>query len=546
MQYHFNQFVLDTDLLELYEHDQSLHVEPQVAAVLTLLIENRGQLVAKEIFNQVVWEGRVVSDSSLNSCIRAARKLLGDDGKKQAYIRTIHKKGFSFVADVAVDEIRQLDNLKTSSIDQNFGAEHFDSDVHDSNTLNGDELMDEEWLKIPEIPSIAVLPFKNLSPDSAQDAFSDGITEDIITALSKISSMLVIAPGSVFTYKERTVDYRQVSQDLGVRYILEGSIRNQNQRIRVTAKLLDAFTGVHIWAEKYDRLLDDMFRVQDELMREIVVALDVELREGEQHRFWSSGTSNLEAWECVRMSASVVLGSHDGSQLDLAKSRIERALQLDPDYAIAWVMMGWIHQYYSDLGTSEAETKATSVEAMRECAERAIALDPNCADAYSVMSYYYRELKEYDLAMGYAEKSISLSPNHAENLISAGGTMTKAGDPKRGLTLVKKAMRVCPFYRPGFLRALAQAYRFCGRPEMAIKALKESIKRQPESLAAHVNMVSVLGELKRFDEAYEVTKVILEMAPDFSISAYVKGLSYKRPEDLERVEQGLYQTGLPI
>ena len=405
---------------------------------------------------------------------------------------------------------------------------------------------DKATLELPDKPSIAVLPFTNMSGDSEQEYFSDGITEDIITALSKISSLMVIARNSTFTYKGKAVDIKQVGREQGVRYVLEGSVRKAGDRVRVTAQLIDATTGHHIWAERYDRELKDIFAVQDEIMREIVVALDVELREGEQVRFWSSGTRNLEAWECVRLSATDALGGAPESKLQ-ARKLIERALELDPNYAIAWVMLGWIHQYYSDVaaGVSDARARETALASMRECAQKAIELDPSCADAYSVMAYYHRERNEFDASIEASEKAIALAPNNAENLATAAGTMTKSGKPERGLELIKRAMRVCPLYRPGFLRALAQAYRFSGNPEAAVDAFRESLKRESNYLAPHVNLSSTLGELGRIDEAKQAAREILRLAPDFSIRDYMQGLSYRNQEDSLRVEEGLRKAGLP-
>lgn len=281
-------------------------------------------------------------------------------------------------------------------------------------------------------------------------------------------------------------------------------------------------------------------------MREIVVALDVELREGEQARLWSSGTKNLEAWECVRLSATDVLGGVPERKLQ-ARKLLERALVLDPDYAMAWVMLGYIHQYYSDVagGVSDAGDRDTALASMLECAQKAIAVDPACADAYSLMAYYHREMNEFEEAIECSEKSITLAPNSAENLATAAGTMTKAGKPERGLELIKRAMRVCPLYRAGFLRALGAAYRFTGHLEEAVQAFRESIKREPSYLASHVNLTSTLGELGRIEEAKEAAREVLRWSPNFSIKAYMEGLSYRNPEDALRVEKGLQQIGLP-
>lgn len=401
-------------------------------------------------------------------------------------------------------------------------------------------------INLSDKPSIAVLPFSNMSADPEQEYFSDGISEDIITALSKVSSLMVVARTSTFAYKNKAVDIKQVGREQGVRYVLEGSVRKAANRVRVTAQLIDAVTGHHIWAEKYDRNLDDIFAVQDELMREIVVALDVELREGEQHRVWSSGTKNVEAWECVRLSTPIILGGVKG---DLMKARkwLDRSLELDPEYAIAWVMLGWFHQNFVDVagGVRDSAAMHEALTAMCECAQKAIEIDPFCADAYSVMAMYHMELNEFDAAIENAEKSIKLAPSNAENLTEAATILTKSGEPHRALELAKQAMDLCPMYRAGFLRGLASAYRFTDNIEMAADTFRQAVKRQPDLLSGHVNLTSVLGELGRIDEARGAANQVLRLAPNFSIREYTQRLSYRNPEDLLRVEDGLQQAGLP-
>jgi adenylate cyclase len=400
-------------------------------------------------------------------------------------------------------------------------------------------------LTLPDKPSIAVLPFTNMSSDPEQDYFSDGITEDIITAMSKVRNLLVVSSSSTYPYKGRKVDVAEIGREQGVRYVLEGAIRKSGNWIRVTAQLIDTFNGQHIWAERYDRELDDIFAVQDELMREIVVALDVELREGEQIRMWSSGTKNVQAWEYVRLSSSIVLGDHDGD-LNKAGEMLEQALELDPDYAIAWVMRGWFYQHYADVGggLDPEEERQSALNSMYQCAQKAIRLDPSCADAYSVMALYHMEQHEFEKAIENAERSITLAPNNAENLNEAAGVMVKSGAPERGLELAKRAMRVSPMYRAGCLRALAAAYRFTGSPEKAVDALNESASRQSDYLPTHVNLASVLGELGHINEAGKAADEVRRLSPNFSIKAYMKRVSYKNPDDSDRVASGLQRAGL--
>jgi TolB-like protein/predicted TPR repeat methyltransferase len=400
---------------------------------------------------------------------------------------------------------------------------------------------------VPDYPSIAVLPFTVMSADPEQEFFADGVTEDIITALSKISRLLVVARNSTFTYKGKAVEVKRVSREQGVRYVLEGSVRKSGNRVRVTAQLIDANTSLHLWADRYDRDLEDIFAVQDEITREIVTALDVQLREGEQHRVWSRGTKNLEAWECVRLATDDVLGGSAEAQ-PRATELIERALALDPDYAIAWVMRGWLYFTEADVGggLGDRERFEKAQAGAFRCGRRALELDPDCADAYGMLALTHLNAGEHDLAMEMSEKAISLAPNNVELLGGvASAVMRKSGQPERGAELVKKAMRLCPFYRPGMLRALANNYRLSGRLEEAVACYRESLKRETGYLAAYVNLASALGELGRQEEAREAAREVLRQEPQFSISAYAKGLSYRNPADLERIVEGLRQAGLP-
>lgn len=400
--------------------------------------------------------------------------------------------------------------------------------------------------ELPQKPSIAVLPFTNMNADPEQEYFSDGITEDIITALSKINNLLVIARNSTLTYKGKAVDVRQISREQGVRYVLEGSVRKAGNRIRVTAQLIDATNGHHIWAERYDREVNDIFAVQDEIVREIVVALDVELIEGEQAKAWSSGTRNLEAWECFRLAVRGALKDVRPEAKSSAKALLEKALELDSDYAIAWVMLGWIYQQYADVaslarGLHEA---GNPLDSMLDCAQKAIAADPSCADAYALLAMYYLELKQFDEARKMAEKAVSFGPNNAESLGEASVVFNKTGSPERARELLRRAMRVCPMYRPGFLRGLGLSYYLLGQLDSAINAFKQSILRESEYLSAHTYLASIFGELGKLEEAKEPVREILRLTPDFSIKAYMKGLSFSDPEILIRMEAGLRKAGL--
>jgi adenylate cyclase len=406
--------------------------------------------------------------------------------------------------------------------------------------------MPSEPLALPSTPSIAVLPFTNMSGDDGQEFFSDGITEDIITALSKISSLLVVARNSTFTYKGHAVDVKQVSREQGVRYVLEGSVRKAGARVRVTAQLIDATTGHHMWAERYDRDLEDIFEVQDEITREVVIALDVRLSKGEQARFWSGGTTNLKAWESVRLGAELFNQIDLESNLEAARL-FKKAIDLDPNYAIAWVMLGWTYFHQADVGTlfQPEENREAMLDATVECGQKALELDPSCADAYAELGLCHLSKGEYDQAIAMSEKAVALAPNHSEILATSAVTQIKAGRPRRAFELVRKAMRLCPVYPSWHLWALGTACRSIGQIGSAIAAFEEGIKRSPDHLALHVGLASTLAELSRESDAQKSVSEIFRLDPDFSIKKYMKGLSYRDPAELARFEDGLRKAGLP-
>ena len=401
-------------------------------------------------------------------------------------------------------------------------------------------------LPLPDNPSIAVLPFANMSADPEQEFFSDGITEDIITALSKISNLLVIARTSTFTYKGQAVDVKQVSREQGVRYVLEGSVRKAGKRVRVSAQLIDATTGHHLWAERYDRDLEDIFAVQDEITHKVVIALDVRLSSGERVRVLSSGTKNLEAWECVRLSLDhTSRGTPEGQRE--ARRLCEKALDLDPNYATAWAMLGWAHHNDVDVGMGnapEASREAALGSAM-DCAKKALGLDPSCADAYCLLGICHLSKGEHDQAIAMSEKAVELAPNHAENLAVSAVVQNKSGRPERSLELIRKAMRLCPVYPSWFLWVLGTAYRLTGQTDRAIGAFEAAIKLTADYLAPHVGLVSTLGEIGREKDAKASGFEILRLDPDFSINKYMRGLSYRNPADSERIAEGLRRAGLP-
>ena len=408
-----------------------------------------------------------------------------------------------------------------------------------------DDTLDLPSLELPDKPSIAVLPFTNMSNDPEQEFFSDGITEDIITALSKISALLVIARNSTFIYKGKAVDIKQVGRDQGVRYVLEGSVRKSGNRVRITAQLIDATTGQHQWAERYDRDLEDIFAVQDDITREIVSELDVELREGEQARYWSSGTKNLEAWECVRLGLDLQNTSYRPEEIREVMRLGQRALDLDPGYASAWVMLAWSHFHVSEDSSRPEKERVLALKSVGECAQQALDLDALCGEAYSAFGLYHLSMKEHDAAMENANKSVELAPNHAINLAISAAILNKCGQPEVALKRIQKAMRLSPVYPSWFLLLLGQAYRLAGMIDASIETSTELISTETDYLDGHIALAEIFGATNQPDQAAVSAKEVLRLNPDFTINKYVDGLAYSDPAENLRFADGLRKAGLP-
>jgi adenylate cyclase len=405
-------------------------------------------------------------------------------------------------------------------------------------------LSDTSPLELPDKPSIAVLPFTNMSSDPDQEYFSDGITEDIITALSKVSDLMVIARNSTFIYKDKAVDIKQVGRDQGVSHVLEGSVRKAGNRVRVTAQLIDVTTSQHLWAERYDRELADIFAVQDEIMRRIVSALDVHLREGEQARFWSSGTENLEAWECVRLGLDL-FNSFRVEDVPEAIQLGQRAIDLDPDYAAAWVLLALANiRAYNDT-TRLKEDRDQSLQSVRDFAQGALECDPSCAEAYVALGMYNLSIGEHEAAVRNVNRSVELAPNHASSIAVSAAILNKCGQPKRGIERIRKAMRLSPVHPPWYLQNLGQAYRLLGEHDEAIKAYRELISRQPDILVGHISLAAIFGELNQLEQAVASAEEVLRINPEFSIKRYIGDLSYSNPAEVTRFAQGLRKAMLP-
>ena len=404
------------------------------------------------------------------------------------------------------------------------------------------EIVSEERKVSPlsEKPSIAVLPFDNLSGDPEQEYFSDGITEDLITDLSKISGLFVIARNSVFTYKGRAVKIEEVGRELGVRYVLEGSVRKANDRVRITAQLVDATTEGHLWAERYDRDLKDIFALQDEVTHKIVAALAVKLTEGEQMRLVRKYTDNMEAYDSVLKGKEYKYRYTKDTNVQ-ARQMYERAIELDPEFAFAYALLALTHFQEWSFGWSQ---DPRTLEQAFELAQRAIALDESLPLGHAILGVVYLWKKQHEQAIAELENAIALSPNDADGLAILGDLLNWDGRPEKAIGFVKKAMRLNPMYPVWYLWNLGHTHFLMGRYEEAIETLKRARDRNPNFLPAHVYLAASYSERGWQKEARAEAAEIEKLSPQTSMEGWRQRLPYKDQTVLERLLDSLRKAGL--
>ena len=392
--------------------------------------------------------------------------------------------------------------------------------------------------------SIAILPFTNMSGDPEQEYFSDGITEDIITDLSKVAGLTVIARNSSFTYKGRSVDIRTVGRELGVRSVLEGSIRRAGQRVRITAQLVDAATGGHLWAERYDRDLTDIFEVQDDVTRRIVDALKVTLSPAENARLSAGGTSSMDAYDYVLRGRELLLGKAKNREtFEQSTKLFMRALELDPNYPKAYAAMSMA--YNLDYQNRWSDDPDGSLPLAKRYAEQAIEKDPNEPFARLVASWAAIFDKNLDRATSEVNTALRLNPNFALAYSNLGSIHNYSGRPLEAIPVFERAMRLDPAFKAQNLHFLGIAYLLTGKYETAAALLRERILLVPGTDFSRVFLASALGYLGEVDEARRVWHELNEINPKYSFREHFSRQPF-RQEDVERVAEGLAKAGLPI
>ena len=396
---------------------------------------------------------------------------------------------------------------------------------------------------LPEKSSIAVLPFNNLSGDPAQDYIADGISENIISALSKISEMFVIASNSTFTYKGKPVKVQQVSEELGVRYVLEGSAQKIGNHIRITAQLIDATTGHHLWSEKYDRDMKDLFALQDEITLEIIRAMRVQLTEGEQASVTGKGTENLDAYlKANQAHEQFYLMKKEGSMK--AKELAKEAIALDPNYAFPYATLANAHMLdvWFKFSASSKESMRLAVHA----AQKALSLDASDPRVYRALTNLYIMQRKYEKAIASAERQLELSPSGSQAHLSMGLALSFAGRDSEAIPFYEQAIRLDPYPPSVTYRDLGNAYSGVGRYEEAITEYKKALQQNPDDIFTHLDLAATYIKLGREEEARAEAKEVIRIHPKFSLDHYAKSIHDEKDQSgVAAYIEGLRKAGLP-
>jgi TolB-like protein len=521
MEFLFGDCSLDLDRRELTRGSEQISIGPQVFDLLAYLVQNRGRVVGKDDLLEAVWHGRIVSESTVTSHINAARKAIGDNGEEQRLIRTVARKGFRFVGDV---QERLSGNVAPDTSDEPKGS---------------------AVLELPGKPSIAVLPFQNLSGDPEQEYFADGMTEDIIAALSRMRWLFVIARNSSFAYKDRAVDEKRVGRELGVRYVLEGSVRKAGGRVRVGAQLIDATTGGHLWADRFDGALDDIFDLQDQVTASVVGAIAPTLEQVEIERANRKPTESLDAYDYFLrgMARFYVRTTEANSE---ALQLFYRAIDVDSNFAAAHGMAAWCFVWRKINGwMANRQEEITEAERL---ARRAVELGKYDAVALARGGHALGFLVgDLDSGIEFLDRALALDPNLATAWYLSGWLRAYRGEPDVAIEHLARAMRLSPRDPTIYHMQVGTAFAhlLAGRPDAALLWAEKAYSDSPDSLPGAAITAASHALTGQLEEARKAMERVRQVSPGLRVSNLRDWWPIRRPEHLARYAEGLRTAGLP-
>jgi TolB-like protein/predicted Zn-dependent protease len=518
VQFLFADLVLDTDRRELCRSGEALAVEPQVFDLLVYLVGNRDRVVSKDDLIGAVWGGRAVSESTLTSRINAARKAIGDSGEEQKLIRTIARRGLRFVG--AVREQPPRDKV----------------------VAQGDGHREAVALPLPDRPAIAVLPFANMTGDPAQEYFSDGMSEDIITALSKLRWFFVIARNSSFIYKDKAVHLKQVAEELGVGYVVEGSVRRDADRVRITVQLNDVSTGSHLWAERYDRCLADVFAMQDEITEAIVAAIEPQLYAAENFRAKRKAPGSMDAWDLVMRALSHYWRVTRQDSM-VAQALLEKATAIDPNYGQALGVLAASHMFCAHMGWENIAEAAPIAE---RAALKAIHTDSEDPWAHNALALVYMLKRRFDDSLAEFELALKLNPNFSMAQGYYGLTLSYCGRWQEGDLAARRALRLSP--RDPFSAiycGIASYAQFVGRNYAeAMRLAREGIRQRSDFVGAHRVLTAAAGMAGERDLARDALQELRRAQPGISLAWIAEQMPIKLDAEREHYVDGFRRAGL--
>ena len=525
MQFHFADHTLDTQRRELRRGSEPVAVEPQVFDVLTYLVQNCDRVVSKDDLIASVWGGRVVSDSTLTSRIYAARKAVTDSGGRQQLIRTVARKGHRFVGEVRVQA-------------------NDDESAAPAASSPPDELGDRSRpaLSLPDRPAIAVLPFINMSGDPAQEYFSDGISEDIITALSKLRWFFVIARNSSFVYKGKAVHIRQIAEELGVGYVVEGSVRKAGDRVRISAQLNDVATGSQIWADRYDRALADVFAVQDEITDAIVAAIEPQLYAAENFRARRKSPENMDAWDLVMRALSHYWRVTQQDSL-AAQALLERAIAIDPSYGQALGVLAANHTFSAYMGWTDMAAAVPIAERAAAAAVRADREDPW---AHHALGCVHVVTRRHEDSLAAFELALSLNPNFSLAQGYYGLPLSLCGRWEEADESARRALRLSPRdpFSAVYYGIAAYAQYVGGNYDEAMRLSRDGLRQRCDFVGAHRVLAAAAGMAGQQEVAATALQEVRRLQPNISLGWIASHMPIKEDAEMEHYLEGFRRAGL--
>lgn len=554
--YRVGDWNVDTDSGQISREGTSVKLEPKVMDVLIYLASRKDELVTREDLERDVWRGALVGYDAMTSTIIKLRKALGDDARNPQYIATVPKRGYRLI--VATDDpAAEVDKANNNAISETVSLRnmpHAPVSILLVSTfvlvlvlgiiLIYSQREEERSASVPSAisPSIVVLPFQNLSGDPSHEYFADGMTDDIITDLSRLSKLRVFSGNISFSYKDREVQPQKIGSELGVDFVLDGSVRRSGDTIRVNAQLVDTKTGLQKWASRYDRRLIEVFAIQDEVTANIVKELAVQLTKQEKQRLEHQGPYNLKAYELFQEGQRLSRISSKETN-EQAQAAYRQAIRLDPYYARAYGALAYNLAFSYRLGWTDSPVE--TLDRALELAKQAVSLDNTIPHTHWALGYVYLRLKDFTNAKKAVEQAISVSPNYADGYGLLALISNSLGEAERAIDFANKGMQLNPYYTWDYPYNLGRAYYTLGRYDDAIESLSNALERNENAVPIRLFLAASYVQANRLDDAEWEIEQIMVLTPSATIAHLKNTLTLQNDALMESFLTDLREAGMP-